>query len=226
MLGDERRQGSGSVSAHRPTVVLCADTETGAPVASPNPPYRRTGGNFLGSDVDSGDSVRGDGERRIRAADTTKGPRPCQPPPPRSRRRSRPDHPRHPVRRATVVSGVAAAVATTAVAAVAGAADVPLAIDGESIPLFGFAQMTLLGAVVGGLLVTMLNRYSTRRRSGSSSRPSCSRSCPACRPSRSPGHRHQGHPGCDPPHRCIHHRAGARPPRRRLWRSNSLFSPT
>ena len=43
--------------------------------------------------------------------------------------------------RAGVVSSIVAAAATTAVAAIARAADVPLAVDGESIPLLGFAQL-------------------------------------------------------------------------------------
>jgi hypothetical protein len=71
----------------------------------------------------------------------------------------------HPVRRAALTSGAVAAVATTAVAATASAADVPFEIDGEAIPLLGFAQMTLLGAVVGGLLLAALNRWSTNARS-------------------------------------------------------------
>lgn len=71
---------------------------------------------------------------------------------------------RHPIRRATLVSGAVAAIASTAVAAVAGAVDVPLAIDGESIPLFGFAQMTLVGAVIGGLLAAGLDRWSASPR--------------------------------------------------------------
>lgn len=70
----------------------------------------------------------------------------------------------HPVRRATVTSGLVAAAAATAVAAVADAGGVPLAIEGEAIPLAGFAQMTLLGAVIGGLLAAALNRWSARPR--------------------------------------------------------------
>lgn len=70
----------------------------------------------------------------------------------------------HPVRRATLTSGVVAAVAATAMAAVADAAGVPLAIDGEVIPLLGFAQMTLVGAVIGGLVAAGLNRWSARPR--------------------------------------------------------------
>jgi hypothetical protein len=72
-------------------------------------------------------------------------------------------HP-HPVRRAALVYGAVAAVITTAVAAVAGAAGVPLEINGEAIPLAGFAEMTALGAVLGGLLAASLNRYSAEPR--------------------------------------------------------------
>jgi hypothetical protein len=66
------------------------------------------------------------------------------------------DRTSHPIRRATVASGAVAAVATTAVAAAADAAGVPFAIDGETIPLLGFAQMTALGAVLGGVLAAAL----------------------------------------------------------------------
>ncbi len=65
----------------------------------------------------------------------------------------------HPVRRAALISGVIAAALTTGAAAVTHGAGVPLEIEGEMIPLAGFAQMTLLGAVVGGLLAAALNRY-------------------------------------------------------------------
>jgi MFS family permease len=71
---------------------------------------------------------------------------------------------RHPLRRAALTSGVVAAVSTTAVAAVALAADVPLEVDGEQIPLLGFAQMTLVGAVLGGLIAGVLGRFATRPR--------------------------------------------------------------
>ncbi len=72
-------------------------------------------------------------------------------------------HP-HPVRRAALMSGAVAAVTTTAVAAAAHAGGVPFEIDGEMIPLAGFAQMTLLGAVLGGLIAATLNRYSAQPR--------------------------------------------------------------
>ena len=70
----------------------------------------------------------------------------------------------HSLRRAALTSGAIAAVGTTAVAAAADAAGVPLAIDGETIPLLGFAQMTLLGAVLGGLIAAALRRYSSEPR--------------------------------------------------------------
>ena len=63
-----------------------------------------------------------------------------------------------------MASGAVAAAATTALAAAADAAGVPLEIDGETIPLLGFAQMTFLGAVLGGLLVAALNRWSSHAR--------------------------------------------------------------
>jgi hypothetical protein len=33
-------------------------------------------------------------------------------------------------------------------------------IEGEMIPIYGFAQLTLIGAVIGGVLVAALNRWS------------------------------------------------------------------
>jgi len=62
--------------------------------------------------------------------------------------------------RTTVGVGIAAAAITTSVAAAIHAAGVPLAVGGAMIPLAGFAQMTLLGAVIGGLLLAVLNRCS------------------------------------------------------------------
>lgn len=57
------------------------------------------------------------------------------------------------------LAGVLAALATTLVAAVARAVDVPLEIDGEAIPIAGFAQLTVLGTVIGvGLAVTLGQR--------------------------------------------------------------------
>jgi hypothetical protein len=65
--------------------------------------------------------------------------------------------------RATASVGVLAAAATTAGAAVLRAAGVPLAVHGE-IPPAGFAQITLIGAVIGGVLLAVLNRRSSAPR--------------------------------------------------------------
>ena len=64
------------------------------------------------------------------------------------------------LRRTTVVVGLVAAAVATAVAAGVHAAGVPLEVEGEMIPLPGFAQMTFVGAVIGGLLLAVLNRRS------------------------------------------------------------------
>src|SRR5215211_6142136 len=69
-----------------------------------------------------------------------------------------------PLRRVALPFGAVAAVTTTAVAAAAGAAGVPFEIDGETIPLAGFAQLTLVGALLGGLLAWALNHYSAHPR--------------------------------------------------------------
>jgi Family of unknown function (DUF6069) len=65
--------------------------------------------------------------------------------------------------RATFTSGLLAAAATTAVAAALHAAGVSFDVDGQ-IPLLAFAQMTLIGAVVGGLLAAGFRRYATSAR--------------------------------------------------------------
>ena len=64
------------------------------------------------------------------------------------------------LRRTTVRSGLVAAAVTTAAAAAVHGAGVSFEIEGEMIPLLGFAQMTFLGAVLGGLIVAGLNRWS------------------------------------------------------------------
>jgi hypothetical protein len=69
---------------------------------------------------------------------------------------------RKPLWRVGARSGVIAAVATTVIAAVALAADVPLAVSGEQIPVPGFAQMTLLGAALGVVLAKALVRWTAR----------------------------------------------------------------
>jgi hypothetical protein len=68
--------------------------------------------------------------------------------------------PRRSLRRTTVVVGLIAAAITTAAAAGIHAAGVSFEVQGEMIPLAGFAQMTFVGAVIGGVLVAVLNRRS------------------------------------------------------------------
>jgi hypothetical protein len=60
--------------------------------------------------------------------------------------------------RAGLVAGIAAAAATTVVALAAKAIDVPVAIDGEAIPVLGFAQLTLFFTGVGVLLARFIGR--------------------------------------------------------------------
>ena len=60
-----------------------------------------------------------------------------------------------------LLAGLVAAVATTTVVMVARAADVPVAVQGEQIPLAGFAQMTLVATVIGIVIARVL---STRAR--------------------------------------------------------------
>lgn len=66
--------------------------------------------------------------------------------------------------RTTLVVGAIAATITTAAAAALQAVGVSYAIDGETIPILGFAQMTFVGAVLGGLLLAVLNRTSRHAR--------------------------------------------------------------
>jgi hypothetical protein len=66
--------------------------------------------------------------------------------------------------KAGVVSGLFAAVANTVTAAVAGAADVPLAVKGEVIPIAGFAQLTFVGAMLGLVLAKVLSRRAANPR--------------------------------------------------------------
>jgi hypothetical protein len=68
------------------------------------------------------------------------------------------------LRRTTVVAGLVAAAVTTAAAAAVHAAGVSFEIEDEMIPVLGFAQMTFLGAVLGGLLLAGLNRRSSDAR--------------------------------------------------------------
>jgi hypothetical protein len=66
--------------------------------------------------------------------------------------------------RTTVVLGLIAAAVVTSVAGLAHAAGVSFEIDGETIPLLGFAQLTLVGAVVGGFLLAGFERWSAAPR--------------------------------------------------------------
>ena len=72
--------------------------------------------------------------------------------------RSSPRH-RPSLWRTGLKAGLVAAVATTAIALVASAAGVSFEVDGEAIPMAGYAQMTLIGAVLGVLLAKALRRW-------------------------------------------------------------------
>jgi peptidoglycan/LPS O-acetylase OafA/YrhL len=67
------------------------------------------------------------------------------------------------LRRTTVVVAAVAAAATTIATTIMRAAGVHLAAGGR-IPLAAFAQFTFTGALLGGVLVAVLNRRSTRPR--------------------------------------------------------------
>lgn len=73
-------------------------------------------------------------------------------------------HRTHPLRRATLVSSALAGAVTAGLAGLVHAAGVPLAVNGEMIPVAGFAQLTVLGGVLGGVLATALNRCARRPR--------------------------------------------------------------
>ncbi len=61
-----------------------------------------------------------------------------------------------------VVAGFAASAATVAVAATASAVNVPMSVGGETIPLAGFAQLTLVGTIMGTVLAAVLSRRAGR----------------------------------------------------------------
>ena len=65
---------------------------------------------------------------------------------------------------AGAVAGLVAAVATMIVVAVARAGDVPLAVDGEEIPILAFAELTLVGAAIGIGLAKLLGRWASHPR--------------------------------------------------------------
>jgi len=64
-----------------------------------------------------------------------------------------------------LVAGAVAAAATSAVVLVARAVDVDVDVAGEQIPLAGFAQFVLVGAIVGILLAKVFARRARRPRS-------------------------------------------------------------
>ncbi|MEV4154133.1 DUF6069 family protein [Nocardia salmonicida] len=66
--------------------------------------------------------------------------------------------------RPAALAAVVAAAATTAVAALAHAAGVSLTIEGEQIPLAGFAQLTLIFAAVGILFAAALRKWARNPR--------------------------------------------------------------
>lgn len=65
--------------------------------------------------------------------------------------------------RAGLASGVVAAAATTFAALAAHAAGVPLTISGEAIPAAGYAQLTMVGALLGVGLARLARRSSHPR---------------------------------------------------------------
>jgi hypothetical protein len=62
------------------------------------------------------------------------------------------------------VAGVAAAAVTTAFAAALEALGVSLEIQGEAIPLLGFAQMVILATIIGTALAVVLARKASHPR--------------------------------------------------------------
>ncbi len=62
----------------------------------------------------------------------------------------------------------------TAIAGFADAIDHPLTVDGEMIPVLGFAQMTLIGAVLGVVAALVIRRRAGRPRRTFVSPPGCS----------------------------------------------------
>ena len=71
---------------------------------------------------------------------------------------------RRPLLSAGCRAGVTAAVATTAVVVAARAADVPVDIAGEEIPVLGFAQMTLIFTAVGVGIAALCRRFAASPR--------------------------------------------------------------
>ena len=68
------------------------------------------------------------------------------------------------LRRHGAVAGAVAAVATVGVAGAADAMGVPITVGGESIPLLGFAQLTLVATAIGVVLASVFARKASRPR--------------------------------------------------------------
>ena len=68
------------------------------------------------------------------------------------------------LRRDGAVAGVVASVATVGVAGAADAIGVPITVGGESIPLLGFAQLTLVATAIGVVLASIFARKASRPR--------------------------------------------------------------
>lgn len=66
--------------------------------------------------------------------------------------------------RAGLASGAVASVVTTLAVVAARAADVDVAIDGEEVPLAGFAQFTMIGALIGIALARVFSRRASNPR--------------------------------------------------------------
>ena len=64
-----------------------------------------------------------------------------------------------------LISGAVAAVATTATVLIAHAAGEDVAIAGEQIPVAGFGQLVMIGALIGIALAKVFSRRATRPRS-------------------------------------------------------------
>jgi hypothetical protein len=62
------------------------------------------------------------------------------------------------------IYGLVAAVVTTGIVILARAADIPVAVSDEPIPLLGFGQLTLVGAAIGVALARVVLRYSPHPR--------------------------------------------------------------
>ena len=71
---------------------------------------------------------------------------------------------RRPLWRAGVVSGLAAAAATCLVVVAARAGGVAVAVQGERIPILGFAQLTMVGALLGIGVAKVFSRHASRPR--------------------------------------------------------------